>query len=378
MVNQHAYDDDFKIRVVKDHLSSTPVNVSQTALKYKLDRGTVRTWVKTYRHQIEYGIKDDQKLKAVSTYTPIRDEEGNLIEARWTKVDINHEEQVDRLKSVAEGLIDTIRPVKPKKFKGACQSALLSNYIISDFHLGQYSSIKETGEEWDLDTAFNTVCAWIKAAILASPKSKQAVLCDLGDWLHQDGFLPLTPASKHVLDSSGRFHEHIDASIAAFDYMIDALLEHHESVHVLICEGNHNESSSHWMSRCIARKYEDEPRITFDLSDLPYYSYEWGSTGLFYHHGHKKRINQVTEPLIANFREMYGRTKYHYGHVGHLHHREVKENGLMVIEQHSTLAAKDAYSARGGYASERGASVITYHKDFGEVARATIRPEMLT
>lgn len=376
MVKQHSYDEEFKKQVVKDHLSSAS-SLRSTHKKHDISRSTLRDWVNKYRHQIEYGIKDDQLLRAVSTYTPIRDDEGNLIEARWTKVDIKHEEQVDRLRGVAEGLVDTIRPIESREFKGACQNALLSNYIISDFHLGQYSSKSETGEEWNLDTAFNVVCAWIKSAITASPKSKQAVLCDLGDWLHQDGFLPLTPASKHVLDSSGRFHEHIDASIAAFDYMIDALLDHHEHVHVLICEGNHNESSAHWMSRCIARKYENEPRVTFDLSDLPYYSYEWGATGLFYHHGHKKKINQVTEPLIANFREMYGRTKYHYGHVGHLHHREVKENALMVIEQHSTLAAKDAYSARGGYHSERGASVITYHKDFGEVARATIRPEML-
>ncbi len=74
---------------------------------------------------------------------------------------------------------------------------------------------------------------------------------------------------------------------------------------------------------------------------------------------------------------MFGRTKYSYAHMGHLHHIDVKENQMMVVEQHSTLAAKDAHSARGGYLSQRGASVITYSKHEGEVARATIRPEYL-
>jgi hypothetical protein len=36
--------------------------------------------------------------------------------------------------------------------------------------------------------------------------------------------LPLTPASKHVLDADGRFFDVIDVAIAAFDYMIEAFM----------------------------------------------------------------------------------------------------------------------------------------------------------
>jgi len=50
---------------------------------------------------------------------------------------------------------------------------------------------------------------------------------------------------------------------------------------------------------------------------------------------------------------------------------------MMIVEQHQTLAAKDSYSVRGGYASKRSASVITYSKEYGEVARQTFRPEMI-
>jgi len=49
----------------------------------------------------------------------------------------------------------------------------------------------------------------------------------------------------------------------------------------------------------------------------------------------------------------------------------------MIVEQHRTLAANDAYASRGGWLSGRSASVITYSKKFGEVSRLTISPEML-
>jgi len=49
----------------------------------------------------------------------------------------------------------------------------------------------------------------------------------------------------------------------------------------------------------------------------------------------------------------------------------------MLIERHATLAAPDAYAAGGGYLSKRSAKIITYHKNFGEVGRLTLRPEMV-
>jgi hypothetical protein len=38
------------------------------------------------------------------------------------------------------------------------------------------------------------------------------------------------------------------------------------------------------------------------------------------------------------------------------------------------LSGRDAYAARGGWISRRGAKVITYDKTDGEIARVTVRP----
>jgi hypothetical protein len=95
------------------------------------------------------------------------------------------------------------------------------------------------------------------------------------------------------------------------------------------------------------------------------------------HHGHKRGIANVDSTLAGMFREMYGRSKYAYAHIGHLHSDEGRKSGLMYVERHETLAAPDAYAAGGGWLSGRSAKVITYSKQHGEVGRHTLRPEMV-
>lgn len=304
------------------------------------------------------------------------DAEGN-IKNRWLKTDQEAQDTAELYERLLNKLCGDIERVQPQEYKHIAHSNLCSLYAISDFHLGQLSSEAETGHDWTLEKAHDMLCDWITKARFAAPYAKQAILCDLGDFLHADGLVPETPTSGHALDASSRFRDVVDVAINVFDYAINELLQKHENVHVIICEGNHNIDSSYWQVKAISRRYENEPRVTFDFSKLPYYAYKWGKTGLYFHHGHKKKMSDIAKTFVAQFREIYGTTKYSYGHMGHLHHRDMKECQLMVMEQHSTLAPKDAHSARGGYHSERGASVISYHKNHGEIMRNTLRPEML-
>jgi hypothetical protein len=155
------------------------------------------------------------------------------------------------------------------------------------------------------------------------------------------------------------------------------MLEKHQTVHLVNCSGNHDLASSAWLREMLAAFYEDEPRVTVDTSPDVYYAYEFGKVSLFFHHGHRKKHGALSEVFAGKFREILGRTKYSYAHTGHLHHQRVDETSLMTIEQHNTLAAPDAYAAHGGWMSKRNAKVITYHKDYGEVSRLTISPEMI-
>mgnify|MGYP006147803057 CR=1 FL=1 len=76
---------------------------------------------------------------------------------------------------------------------------------------------------------------------------------------------------------------------------------------------------------------------------------------------------QTEQQLRAAARELYR----------HRHHLEEKEHSGMIVFQHPTLAARDAYAARGGWHALRSATAVTYHRAYGEVGRSTASPDML-
>jgi hypothetical protein len=123
--------------------------------------------------------------------------------------------------------------------------------------------------------------------------------------------------------------------------------------------------------------YENEPRVEVINSPLPYYVYQHGKTMLAWHHGHLKKNDQLPILFASQFAQVWGQTTKRYAHCGHRHHVEEKEHSGMIVIQHPTLTARDAYAARGGWIAERQATAITYHREFGQVARNTVTPEMI-
>ena len=119
-------------------------------------------------------------------------------------------------------------------------------------------------------------------------------------------------------------------------------------------------------------------RVTIEQSQTPYYAFEWGKTGLVWHHGHLTRPEKLPSVAAAMFREMWGRCPKMYGHMGDRHHflKGKDENGMTVL-QHPTLTARDSYTSRHAWFSERAAMVHTYSKQWGEVGHLLVTPEMV-
>ncbi len=235
----------------------------------------------------------------------------------------------------------------------------------------------ETGDDWDTQIAEDTLIAAFRHLIDNAPKAKVAVINQLGDFLHFDSLDAVTPTNRHLLDSDTRFRRVVEVAVRALRAVVDMALETHQEVHVVIAEGNHDLASSVWLQTLFAALYENEPRVTVNESALSYYVYQHGKVMLGFHHGHMKKNEGLPMYFAATYATVWGNTVKRYIHVGHRHHVEEKEHPGVKVIQHSTLAARDAYAARGGWLSERQAQAITYHVEFGEVARNTVTPEML-
>lgn len=315
-----------------------------------------------------------QKLKGTSTLT--RNAAGEI---QWVKTNEDNEAWQAAMLAVMEGLKEEIPRALPVQQTSTQPNSadLLNCYVITDFHMGALSWEPETGADWNVALAEKTLVEWFRKAIEQSPAASTAMFAQLSDFLHWDGFDAVTPASKHLLDADTRFPKLVRTAIRVLRAVIDMLLQKHDHVHIVMADANHDPASQIWLREWMAVFYENEPRVTVDTDPSPYNAYEFGNTALFIHHGHKKKIGNVSEVFAAKYREMFGRTKYAYAHTGHLHHIDVKENNLMIVEQHRTLAAPDAYAARGGWLSGRDAKVITYSRKYGEVGRLTVSYDMV-
>lgn len=299
------------------------------------------------------------------------------VERTWERQSPDQNRLHEALRAAVEAMAGEIAPVAPVPAPDACNGDLCNLYTYSDFHLGMLAQEEEGGANWDLKIAERTLVNSFAAMIGQSPAAHSAVLNIQGDMLHSDGLLPVTPANRHVLDQDGRFSRIVGVAIRSIRQLVAMALAKHEAVHLVICEGNHDEASSVWLRLMFQALYENEPRVTVNASELPFYVFEWGDTMLGFHHGHKVKNEQLPLLFAAQFPQEWGRTKRRAVHCGHRHHCDEKEYNGVTIVQHPTIAARDAYAARGGWIADRAVQSITYSKRFGQVGRVFVTPEML-
>lgn len=357
-------------RKAAKHLNIHPSNIDN-AIRAIKKRAAIRGY--SPQHDMTRTVPDPFIVRGVSTYY---NAEGKP-SGQWVKSRVDDDKYQQMMLSAIDAMKDDIPRESPVNIPLSGNSKLCNCYVITDYHMGMLSWREETGADWDLKIAEQTIINWFAQAIKQAPEADQAIFAQLSDFLHFDGMDAVTPASKHLLDVDTRFAKVVRSAIRVLRAIINMLLNKYNKLHVLMLDANHDPVSQIWLREFFAVLYEDEPRITVDTSPSPYNAYEFGKVALFFHHGHKRNISNVSEVFAAQFREIFGRTKYAYAHLGHLHHIDVKENNLMIVEQHRTLAPADAYSARGGWLTGRDAKVITYHRDFGEVSRITINSAML-
>lgn len=311
--------------------------------------------------------------KGVSSYY----NKDGVVSQQWVKSRLDDVQFQEALRAAAEAMAAEVPRVFPLEAPTQSDEHLLNNYVLTDCHVGMLAWRKEGGDDWDLKIAEAALFGCFERMILSAPAARVGVVCQLGDFLHSDGLLPVTPTSGHILDQDGRFSKMVAIAIRLLRRITDLALTRHEKVIVLMAEGNHDLASSVWLRLMFKALYENEPRIEVVDSELPYYAVQHGTTMLAYHHGHLKKPAEFPLVFAAQYAPMWGATTKRYAHAGHMHHKEVKEHGGMTVTQHATLAARDAYAARGAWFAERAATCTTYHSLYGQVGETTVCPEML-
>jgi hypothetical protein len=324
-------------------------------------------------HDMTRTVPDGFMVKGVSTYYNADGKPS----AQWVKSAIDADRQRAIFQAAADAMAEELPRLSPMKAPTQARADLATVYTLTDSHVGALAWREEGGADWDLKIAERMLVDVFAAMVASAPPAALGIVAQLGDFLHQDGVLPVTPTSGHLLDADGRFTKVVQVAVRVLRKVVDLALAKHDKVVVLMAEGNHDISSSIWLRTMFAALYENEPRIHVIDSPLPYYAIQHGETMLCWHHGHLKKNDQLPLLFASQFPQMWGGTTKRYAHCGHRHHVEEKEHSGMTVIQHPTLAARDAYAARGGWHAERSATAITYSARSGQASRHTVTPEMV-
>lgn len=250
----------------------------------------------------------------------------------------------------------------------------LTMYNLGDPHIGMLAWGKETGVDFDVRIAERELFGVVDMLVERAPPSREAVLANLGDFLHAQNDKQLTPTGGNKLDVDGRSAKVNEIAFALVRRMIDRLLQHHTHVRVVNVPGNHDPDVARMLAIFLRAVYENQPRVEVMPNWSPFTYLEWGQNLFGWAHGDGAKPEVLPKVMAEDMREAWGRTWFHCWHTGHEHHRRVLEiaGTSCLVETHRTVAPNDAWAHWKGYRAGKSLSAITYAEEGGEISRQVV------
>lgn len=344
------------------------MSVKQISTQRDASGNTERDWIKTHKAPgPAFAMPDGQIIKGVSALV---DADG-LVRQKWikTKSDGVTADLVEVLKSTFANYKGRSKIIKPPR---RVERDLLTVYPIADQHNGLLAWGTETGESYDLKIGADRLLDCSARLVARSPRSKYAIILNLGDWQHADDQRNVTPRSGHQLDVDGRWFKVLTVGVKVMMRMIELALAKHERVLVRNIPGNHDPHAARALTVALAAFYANNRRVTIDPDPGEFFYHRFGTTLLGAHHGHTMKPDRMAMDMAVNRREDWGATDYHWFLFGHIHHETAKEVGDVRVESFQTIAAKDANARSGGYNAGKSLNSITLHRRDGEFERARV------
>lgn len=313
-------------------------------------------------------------LKGTSTLY----DDQNQVVMQWVKSDVDKTQQLEAFENAVNAICERIIPIAPVVSSLNTDKDLLVKIPIADAHIGLLTWHKEVGVDMDLSIVKTIYTEAMSRLVASTPEAGTCLLLDLGDTIHSDDQSNQTKANKHQLDVDGRYDKLYDMTLYILCTMIDIALTKYDTVIFRKTRGNHDPDASIGISAALAMRYRNEPRVTIERSPSLFWWMQFGKTLHFSTHGHTVRKQSALPEIAAHdCKKVWSECKYVYIDTGHVHHQQVIETRTAICESHNSLTAGDSYNYGHGYRSLRNLKAITYHKDYGEIARNIVSLQMI-
>ncbi len=318
-------------------------------------------------------LPDPKKVTKVST---LYDQQGN-VSLQWVAERPEDAAREALWTQFGEHLAKDIPARKPiPKPKGFSHKDLLAAYPIVDHHTGMSAWAKESGKNWDLKIAEQSLRQAADYLIAQCPPCDTCLIPFLGDFFHYDSYSSVTPAHKNLLDADGRMPKMVEIGWMLIEYIIMAALERHKHVRVIFEKGNHDEATAAIVTLFLKRLYRDEPRVSVDDSPAFWHYFEFGKVLLATNHGDKVKMEKQLGVMAHDMPEAWGRAVYRMVMTGHVHHERRQEFPGGWVESFGVLPPADAYAHRGGYRSIQQMHALVFHRDGYLASRHMFYPGM--
>jgi hypothetical protein len=297
------------------------------------------------------------------------------------KDDLDASEVMERLlKRIPKFKYRAYKPHSVQKSHSSGNLGLIANF---DCHIGKLAWHVETGQgDYDIPVAveeFNHVTdVNLERISLFDPEK---IIFILGqDMLHYENLEGVTPKGRNILDTDGRLAKLQDAAI---DVCIRNIIKCRAvaPVEVILVQGNHDETSSLWLSKVLRAWFKDDKYVTVDCEPRLRKARLWGDT--FIGLAHKVPAGKIAAchaefSTSKDTKEMWGKAEYREILFGDQHKKMQWKMGSQITHgaclfRQLTALSKIDYWHYSNFFTDAvpGGQAFVYNKRTGCVAEFT-------
>ena len=302
-----------------------------------------------------FNVPDGHYVKGVSALV---DAEGN-VKQQWLKTGMDPN-ALDIVEAVRDVISDYAGASHLIPEPDVSHDNTFTVIPLPDWHIGLMAWARETGENYDLKIARETIMQAMVSVINQSPPSSHGIILGLGDMLHFDGYEPVTSRSGNFLDADGRYPKVLRTALDMVRSTVDLALQKFRTVEVRILPGNHDDQSAVALSLAFSLFYENNERVTFDDSPSRFWWKRIGKVFLGATHGDKTKMRDLPLVMAADNPQDWADSTYRRVYTGHIHHESAIEEGGVLVTSMRSPVAKDAYHSFSKYRSGRSVYSDTY------------------
>jgi hypothetical protein len=137
-------------------------------------------------------------------------------------------------------------------------------------------------------------------------------------------------------------------------------------VRVIVVPGNHDHNATWHLGDSLELYFSKHEDVTVDNRPCSRKYHQFGQTLIGYAHGDKGKLKDLPMLMATEARELFGATKFHEIHTGHIHTLKVDEKHGVRVRILSALCPPDAWHSENGYVGNlRSSEAFVWDKEQG-------------